>query len=213
MYRIGSGLLLLVLAACSSEPEPGPPTAEGTPAQSPVLSETELSGAAGSQIVPAELANSGEISSQYQKFDLGNCTETNRATEGASITWRCTGPNRIQFWVHDGDGRQDVDIGVQNNDFTTIGAFNSIGDTLEWRMRDGRPYALIFRYLDATIEKRGRTVLAVEKIAASGQAGCRVAQIAGSIPDANLRARQIADDVAPSFECGKQGIRYLGDAR
>lgn len=71
---------------------------------------------------------------------------------------------------------------------------------------------MIFRYVDVTPQGEERTVLAVEKIGREGAFGCPVAQIAGDTPQANARARPIADERAEIFDCTKEPL-YIGNAR
>jgi hypothetical protein len=114
--------------------------------------------------------------------------------------------------VSEGDLRFDIDAGVPNANFQTILAFNDIGDTVEWRLREGAPFATIIRYRDVSSESGPRSVPAVDKIGRPGAPGCRVAQIAGETADANVRARAIADREAADFDCGEEP-RYIGNAR
>jgi len=114
--------------------------------------------------------------------------------------------------VQSGDDRFDLDAGVENEAFQAVDAFNDLGDAVEWRLRDERPVAVIFRYIDATGEADGRTVLAVEKVGRPGDPGCRVAQISGDTPQANREARRIADERAADFDCAGEP-EYIGSAQ
>lgn len=193
--------LLLTLAACDGG---------GSPALAPSSepAATQPADATTTTPVPAR------FTSDYSRFSLEACTVTAEATEGESIDWRCPGRGGVLLFAHLGDGRMDLDAGDPTNDFASLGAFNDIAETLEWRFDRGTPVALIFRYRDATPEGRaaGRTVLAVEKVGREGTTGCRVAHVAGSFPEANAKSREFADR-AGDFACGKDTITYLGDAR
>lgn len=194
MTKIAPTLLaasLLGLVACSSEPAPDP-------APSP------------SEDTSGEM---GGFASVYTDLDLEKCKLVReQSEEGTSAEWQCQGFGDIPLMVEEGDGRFDVDAGVKNDRFETVGAFNSLGDTAEWRLRDGQPIAVIFRYLDATEEAKGRTVLAVEKIGTAALPGCRVAQVAGNVPDANQVARDLADSNAADFTCGVSEMAVVGGA-
>ena len=184
---------LAALAACGAQedavPEPG--TTEGDEAG------PELTG----------------FASTYSEIDLEACKQTSLETEeGTSATWTCDGFGDIPLFIAEGDGRFDLDAGVENEQFETIGAFNSLAETVEWRLKDGEPFAVIFRYNDATVEAEGRTVLAVEKIGRADSPGCRVAQIAGETPDANQVARDLADQSVADFSCGVDEAAVVGDA-
>lgn len=153
------------------------------------------------------------LASTYTTLDLDKCQLVDEETEeGTGAEWRCAGFGEVPLIVEEGDGRFDVDAGIRNDRFETIGAFNSLGDNVEWRLRDGKPFAVIFRYLDATPEAKGRTVLAVEKVGAAAAPGCRVAQVAGDVPDANQVARDLADSNAADFTCGTSEMAVAGNA-
>lgn len=191
----GSGLvgLAMLLAACGGEP-----------------AETPEPGTTVGEEAGAELTG---LASTYSDVDLEKCDLlSEEREEGSSATWRCDGFGAVPLIVKEGDGRIDVDVGVESDDFATIGAFNTIGKTAEWRLRDGKPFAVIFRYEDATEGAAGRTVLAVEKVGAAGSPGCRVGQVAGDTPDANQVARDMADSAAADFVCGQDEPAMIGNA-
>lgn len=202
MRRIAPLVLAGLLAACSGGEEPA---SDATP-------ETSTPPAPDQPEASPEPAST--TSSDYSTLDIGSCSEIDRATEGESVTWRCNGLQGIPYWVKLGDGRYDIDVGAQaERDFATLGAFNDLGDTMEWRMDGGEPFAVIFRYRDVAMETPDRTVLAVEKIARNGQPGCRIAHVAGDTPAANERARNIADNEATAFQCGVDEPTFIGEAR
>lgn len=201
----------LPLAGCSQEaPEREPVEAQPSPA-------AEEAGTPAAEPAPdpaaEEPADAGGYSSAYTALDLEACRVTGESSEGASVDYACPGRGGIPLFVHLGDGRLDIDAGVDGEEFTTIGAFNELGERLEWRMKDGNPFAVIFRYRDVTPQSAGRTVIGVEKIGRPGAPGCRVAQIAGETPNANRVAREIADTRAHDFRCGTEEMRVVGNAR
>ena len=184
---------LAALAACGAQEEavPEPGTTEGDEAG------PELTG----------------FASTYSELDLEACEQTSLETEeGTSASWTCNGFGDIPLFVDEGDGRFDLDAGVHDSTFETIGAFNAINTTIEWRLKDGDPFAVIFRYNDVSMESKGRTVLAVEKIGRTDSPGCRVAQIAGETPDANQVARDLADQSVAEFICGVDEAALVGGA-
>lgn len=153
-------------------------------------------------------ANDG-FSSAYFDFDIENCTIVRQELEeGTSTDWECPAAAGVPIFAQEGDGRFDLDFGVDDDGFQTYGGFNDIGDRIEWRQRDGKPFAAIFRYLDASPQGRGMTVLAVETIGSDATAGCRIAQIAGDTADANALARQLADAAFGDTAC--EETRYVG---
>lgn len=165
---------------------------------------------------PAEMdgdrseAQTGEYSSAYTSFDLDSCTKTSSSLEADGDDYRCPGRNGVPLFVQDGDARMDIDAGAKNAVFETTGPYNSIGDTVEWRMKDGKPFAVIFRYSVHNEIGRKPTELAIEKIGSPRAPGCRVGQVAGKTPNANRRAREIADSMAMGFRCGTQKPTTVG---
>ncbi len=201
----------LPLAGCSQEaPEREPVEAQPSP-------DAQDAGTSAAEPTPdpaaEEPVDAGGYSSAYTAFDLEACRVTGESSEGASVDYACSGRAGVPIFVHLGDGRLDIDAGVDGEEFTTIGAFNELGERLEWRMKDGSPFAVIFRYRDVAPQSDGRTVIGVEKIGQAGKPGCRVAQIAGETPDANRVAREIADTRARDFRCGIDEMRVVGNAR
>lgn len=70
------------------------------------------------------------------------------------------------------------------------------GKKLEWRIHDGKPVALIVRFRMAypdAIEGKWREVLTVARL---GQNPCVVADVPANQPNANVKARQVADRAA-----------------
>ena len=201
------GTIALALGACSQDaPERAPGDEASAPAATAVPTGAVRQDAA---VAP----DRGGYASAYTKFDLAACRVTGEDPEGASVDYACPGYADVPLVVHLGDGRFDLDAGVDSDEFMTIGAFNELGERLEWRTKDGAPFAVIFRYRDVAPQGEGRTVLAVETIGGPGAPGCRVAHIAGDTPDANRVAREIADTVAEGFRCGTDEMRVIGDAR
>ena len=96
-------------------------------------------------------------------------------------------------------------MGVRNDRWETPGGFNDLGDTAEWRLRDGRPFAVIVRYVvegpGGTAAER-RSDLAVVKVGREGAPGCLVGYVqADASPDQNTAARRLADRDAAGFDC------------
>jgi hypothetical protein len=194
------------LAACSQE---SAPSAEASPEPTPTVSPVAAPTAS-----PTPEDGADGVTSRYTRFDLAACEilEEERE-EGSYADYRCPGLAGYPLPVQEGDGRFDLDAGTNDDAFQTIGAFNDIGPTIEWRMRDDEPFAVIFRFLDRAMMDPGRTVLAVEKVGRPGAPGCRVAQIAGNTPDANARARALADRETAGFRCGVDEPTIVGEAR
>jgi hypothetical protein len=150
-----------------------------------------------------------DMTSAYTGLDLARCRQTSAVEEGESATWTCPGLGARPVHVSAGDGRFDVDVGRDDGNFETAGPFSTLGPRIEWRLRGGRPVAIVYRLALATEEQPIPSMLAVKAVAADGRSGCLVALVRGDLPDANARARRIAD-MARSFRCGVEETRRIG---
>lgn len=202
-------LLAALLAACGDteqvDPERGVQLGEEIVDPAPELLE-ELDEDA------AEASPDERFTSAFGTLDLEECEELSRQEEGDSASYRCDPIAGVPIFVQTGDGRFDLDAGVENDRFQTINAFNEIAPRVEIRMDDGDPFAVIFRYRDVSLQSNNRTVLAVESIGTAGSPGCRIAQIGYGAGAANQRAREIADLSAGSTECA-EAPQVIGDAQ
>jgi hypothetical protein len=100
---------------------------------------------------------------------------------------------------------------------TWFAPFNSTANTVEWRAADGRPFAIIQRWLIADnddLDKGGspisKPILAVTRLPPGPV--CHVAYIDGQANrNANEVARQAADEFARDFKCGKDEVKVVGE--
>ena len=100
---------------------------------------------------------------------------------------------------------------------TWFAPFNSTAPTVEWRAVDGRPFAIIQRWLIADnndLDKSGtptsKPMLAVTRLPPGPV--CHVAYIDGQANrNANELARQAADEFARDFKCGKDEVKVVGE--
>lgn len=202
---------VVALAACAQEPAPAP-TPSDTSRQVPVAAPTAPGMTSRPEREGSEAASGS--ASRYTRFELAACDVLSEVREeGSFADYRCPGLPGLPLLVQEGDGRFDLDAGIDDGGFQTIGAFNDIADTIEWRTRDGAPFAVIFRFIDRAMMNPGRTVLAVEKIGRENTPGCRVAQLSGDTAEVNARARAIADRRVDAFRCGTDEIVVIGEAR
>lgn len=148
-------------------------------------------------------AQPGRVTSIYTSLDVARCARTSHDEESGSATWRCRGHAGIPLFVLAGDDRYDIDAGENNGEWEAPGRFSLPGPRIEWRMRRGRPFAIIYRLLLSGNDLPNSSVLAVESIGRPGRAGCLVAMIDGGLPNANALARARADARAASFRCGE----------
>jgi hypothetical protein len=164
----------------------------------------------GLAIVPLTAA---EFSSAYTSLKLDACKLLSKGGEEAQGgTWACKGYGGLEVHVSEGDARMFVAFGPnaekQKAFGQTIPMFNTIGETLEWRLKkDGQgwtPIATILRYRWNVDERKGST-LVVTKLAKDNV--CHMAYVeATNNAQANEQARAIAD--AGDFDCMHEPLNY-----
>jgi hypothetical protein len=134
--------------------------------------------------------------------------------EGGSYLQRCAGHSGTAVFVAEGDLRTFVSYGwnaqAEIAASETFPFFNGVGDTVEWRLRDGSPVATILRWkIDGGDGLPKGEVLVVTQLQEGNQ--CWIAQISATMnPDANMLARQAADELAGNFRCGDEMPRIYG---
>lgn len=165
-------------------------------------------GAAFLGVVPA--ASAAGIDSAYTKIQLQNCPQVEEAAEEGTFAgaWECPGYQGQAVYVAEGDLRMFVSFGPGAADepaaSQTLPNFNTVNDTLEWRLRGGVPFATILRWFPS-LDDGGRTgsILIVTQLVPGGGT-CQVARVdAQANANANVMARQAADTMAGSFDCSQ----------
>jgi hypothetical protein len=160
-------------------------------------------------LLPLDAA-ADEISSIYSELDLKKCRQLALfEDEGEGGEWSCTGVAGYDVRVWEGDLRSFVGFGRdaprQCASMQTFGAFNSLGPRVEWRMKDGKPFATILRWFTEANTDGGNPVkqnwLVVTKL--EEKDACHIAYIDTKYADANEVARQRADEMAASFNCAR----------
>ncbi len=159
---------------------------------------------------PATAQRRQAITSAYTNLDLDRCRVIREVTEGASVEWRCPGYGGVPLWVAIGDERFDIDAPRDNGAWESTPMFNDLGDRVEWRLRGGRPFAIIYRLRLFGENPRPRSVLAVETVGQGRRGGCLIAWVDGATEEANVAAREQADRYAGSFRCGRDEARVVG---
>jgi hypothetical protein len=159
-------------------------------------------------LIPASQALAANTS-VYTKFDIAKCPklDVGNADEGDGGSWLCSGYGNLKIYFAEGDLRQFVGIGKSPKKTCaaeqTFGGFNSINTTIEWRLKNGKPIAAIQRWTvsyDPEDSTKTKTWLIVTRIEPSNS--CRMAVVEGAFPNANVKAREIADQSAENFVCG-----------
>ncbi|MBN9673428.1 hypothetical protein JF539_23925 [Labrenzia aggregata] len=163
-------------------------------------------------IFVASGANAADITSAYTKIDFDACVEVSPAdleegTSGGSV--ECRGYQGQTVFVAEGDLRMFVSFGPHADDEPasrqTLPNFNTVNDTLEWRLRGGVPFATILRWFPSYPDGVGTgSVLIVTQLRPGGGT-CQIARIdAQANKNANILARQAADSMAGNFDCSQQ---------
>lgn len=130
--------------------------------------------------------------------------------EAGSAQWWCDGYRGIAVRVAEGDLRFFLgygrDAAIQCSSRQTLGAFNTIGTTLEWRLLREypghmTPVATILRY-KTEMDGRAGEYLVVTRL--DGTQACHMAYVdVREQADANALARLAADRFAPTFDCAR----------
>lgn len=155
----------------------------------------------------APQAFAGEATSQYVNFNLDKCQQTEKPDgfvfEGA---WRCKGIPGYDIFLSGADARNFAGFGksADNNCAygKTFNGFNSFNSPVEFRFKGKTPVAAIERWTvveSPETPEKSITWLVVNKLA--NGTSCQMHFVAGSFPNANARARDIADTMAQGFDC------------
>lgn len=147
---------------------------------------------------PANEARAAGIVSVYTELSPETCSSLPETEVGAGL--RCQGPGGYELLAHDEDARVSVTVVTPDGTehdlrywHVVTRSFSAFGPRAEWRVRDGRPVALIVRvnaYEDPEHPERTTSYLVVAKI--DGKSVCVTDRIAPS-GDQNVRAREAAD--------------------
>jgi hypothetical protein len=176
-----------------------------------------LFGTASGLISPA---NAQTFSSSYTSTAPKDCRTIGKPKNG-SATQVCPGKSGLVVLITEDDLRQTVSVGpnhiaARKEPAAEAGfaPFNSTGDTVEWRAMDGKPFAIIQRWLISDTDKAGspisKPMLAVTRLPPGPV--CHVAYIDGQANrNPNELARQAADEFARDFKCGKDEVKVIGE--
>lgn len=177
----------------------------------------------GSMLAGAASAD-GAVSSSYTKLDIRKgCEQTSSNEVGGS--YLCAGFADYPVHFAEGDLRQSVFFGHvggwhAERAWESFGQFNYVNETIEWRLKDGKPFATILRWFVENINPdtgapddahRGQ-VLVVSRVAQPDDGdGCVVGYVdALANGDANTLARQVADTLAEGFACRTDEPQFHG---
>jgi hypothetical protein len=148
--------------------------------------------------------------SAYSDFVPETCKQiAPGAAEGEgefSPTYECKGYKGSPVTFAEDDLRSVVAYGKNGRNHCafhqTFSGFNSVGNKIEWRLKDGKAIATILRWkvsYDPEDSSKTKDWLVVTKVE-DGQS-CQVGYVEGSYPKANEKARWLADTAAEVFSC------------
>jgi hypothetical protein len=167
-------------------------------------------------------ANAQTFSSSYTSTAPKDCRTIGKPKD-VSTKQECPGKSGLVVLLSEDDLRQTVSVGPNHAAAakepaaeTWFAPFNSTANTVEWRAVDGKPFAIIQRWLisDDNDTKTGspisKPMLAVTRLPPGPV--CHVAYIDGQANrNANELARQAADEFARDFKCGKDEVKLVGE--
>ena len=165
---------------------------------------------------------SGE--SSYSKLDFDNHCMFEKPSDdenaGPGVSAICRVGDAPAIYFEEGDLRQSVGFGAKKQ-YRTFGQFNRMNNVIEWRRKNGKPYAAIVRFFiensnpDTGSPDKAHLgqVLTINKVAEYENAStCIVGMVdARANKNANALARQVADDLATSFQCNVDRPQYHGN--
>nr|WP_308163549.1 hypothetical protein [Bradyrhizobium sp. SRL28] len=172
---------------------------------------------------PVSWANAQTFSSSYTSTAPKDCRTIGKPRDVSTVQL-CPGKSGLVVLISEDDLRQTVSVGPNHVAAakepaaeTWFAPFNSTANTLEWRAVDGRPFAIIQRWLiadnndpDKTGNPTSKPMLAVTRLPPGPV--CHVAYIDGQANrNANELARQAADEFARDFKCGKDEVKVVGE--
>ena len=171
-------------------------------------------------------ADAQTIGSFYTSTAPKDCRTIGKPSElDGSTTRVCPGKAGLVVLIAEDDLREVVSVGRNGLAAAKepaaerwFGPFSSTEHTVEWRMADGKPVAIIQRWhiADTTdLDKQGRpntkAMLAVTRLPPGPV--CHVAYIdAAANPNANELARKAADELARNFKCGEDEVKIVGES-
>lgn len=169
-------------------------------------------------------ASAQTFSSSYTSTAPKDCRTIGKPGDNGSTTQVCSGKSGLVVLISEDDLRQTVSVGPNRAAAAKEPAaeawfapFNSTAHTVEWRAVDGKPFAIIQRWLiadnndpDKTGSSTSKPMLAVTRLPPGPV--CHVAYIDGQANrNANEIARQAADQFARDFSCGKDEVKVVGE--
>jgi hypothetical protein len=162
-------------------------------------------------------ASAQSFGSSYTSTAEKDCRFTSTGQDGSVSV--CPGKAGLIVLVSEDDLRQTVSVGRNRKSAenepaarTSFGPFNSTNATVEWRAANGKPFAIIQRWLISDSEapdNKSKGLLVVTRLPPG--AVCHVAYVdVAANANPNELARKAADDTARDFKCGKDEVQFFG---
>ncbi len=160
-------------------------------------------------------------SNAYIKIDFHKtCTIIDQYEQGLNAI--CSGYTGYPVIFSEGDLRQMVRFGhiaKLGDQWESFGQFNRANNTIEWRLKDKKPYAAILRYFIENSNQNGEykkelegQVLVVSTVGTHEKpTSCVVGYVdARANKNANKLSQELADTKAENFICGKDKPEFFG---
>jgi hypothetical protein len=160
------------------------------------------------------------VVSRYSSLKLSNCREIVEDSVSGLSNYDCRGINGIRVYLGGSDERAVVSYGpnapAEPAGRQTFNPMNSTGETVEWRgvmtAAAFTPFATILRWRLSDVAGdpiRNREVLVITRLAPGPV--CHVGYVdATANAQANVIARQLADEHARTFRCATDRKRVGG---
>jgi hypothetical protein len=143
---------------------------------------------------------SAQIKSVYTSVDEKHCKTLKPQDTNVIYRGRCAGVAGYKLEVNASEEHQWIELVAPAGKRSDVGlqpvAYDSVGKTAEWRVRNGKPIAVIVRF-DLRQEFGGKvtdSLLVVSKI--TGSKACVTDVVKGG-KDQNARAHRLADQIRP----------------
>lgn len=174
----------------------------------------------------ATIAVAEPISSAYTSTADKDCRKISSTKVGGDELGSehiCRGPAGFKIVKSEDDLRETITVGrtaaIANDQPAAsqgFAPFNSTTNTVEWRLSNGKPFAMIQRWHiadngdpDKTSRPNTKQILVVTRLPPG--AACHVAYIdVKANPAANEIARKAADEMARGFDCKTDKVKVAG---
>jgi hypothetical protein len=169
--------------------------------------------------LPGRAAAPVAFTSAYTDLNLRCRYDNTGASEGSDAPMYCTGYGNYRLLVSFSAFAADIFVEARNRSFSRLlaegqapGYTREKGRKAEWRLADGKPFAVILRAFTYRTDSDGAPDFSRkvgERLVIKGLAGFEHIDFTvdtRATPNANLRARQLADDGYSAV--GRAGVSW-----